>query len=187
MKLASKASLVVAGLLAATPASAQEVTQWDNTVSFSPILALFEVLVADYERRVGSEATVGVGVGYWNFEVGDDDDGDGVDDGDASYLALDLKGRFYPDRAFKGWELGGSIGYARVGGFDDDETEEVDNDGSASGLSYGVEVGHGWLLGDTERWFLGAAIGAKRFWFNDEDDDVPTVMPTGRLSFGSAF
>ena len=184
MKLASQASLALAGLLAAAPVSAQEVTQWDNVVSFSPILALFEVVVADYERRVGPEATVGVGVGYWNYEPGDDDDGDGLDDGDANYFALDLKGRFYPDRAFQGWELGGSIGYARVGGYTDDETGE---EGETSGFSYGVEIGRGWLLGDTERWFFGAAIGAKRFWFDDDDDDVPTVMSTGRLSFGIAF
>jgi hypothetical protein len=174
--------LALAAVLAATPASAQQVTHWQNTVSFSPILALFEVLVADYEHSIGPEASIGVGVGYWNYNEGDGEFDD-VDETDATYAALDLKGRFYPDRAFKGWELGGSIGVARVG-FHDDETGEEDD---ATGFAYGVEVGHAWLLGDDERWFLGAAIGAKRFWFGEEDNDLPEVMPTGRLSFGIAF
>lgn len=182
MKFSTKATLALAGLLAAGPLAAQERNTWDNTVSFSPILALFEIVVADYEHAVGDEATVGVGLGYWNFDGGDDTDLEG-EETDASYFALDLKGRFYPDRAFKGFELGGSLGVARVG-FTDDETDE---ESSATGFAYGVEVGHGWLLGDTERWFLGAAIGAKRFWFGEEDNDLPTVMPTGRLSFGIAF
>lgn len=183
MKLAPKATIALAAVLAAAPIQAQEVTHWDNTISFSPILALFEVLVADYERRVGAEASVGLGIGYWNFDVDVDEDDLESDAGDASYLALDLKGRFYPDRAFKGWEFGGSIGLARVG-YDDDETDE---EVSATGFAYGVEVGHGWLLGDTERWFLAAGIGAKRFWFGEDDEELPTVMPTGRLSFGIAF
>ena len=185
MNLSQKAMIAVAGVLVAAPLQAQEVTHWDNTISFSPILALFEVLVADYERAVGDEATVGLGVGYWNFDGVEDEldpEGETTED-DASYFALDLKGRFYPDRAFKGWEFGGSIGLARVGYNDDETGDEV----SSTGFSYGVEVGHGWLLGDTERWFLAAGLGAKRFWFDDEDDDLPTVMPTGRLSFGIAF
>ena len=181
MKLASKAVVTLAGLLAAAPLSAQE-TQWDNTISFSPILALFEIIVADYERRIGPESSIGVGVGYWNFDEGDDGV-DGAEQTDATYFALDLKGRFYPDRAFKGFELGASLGVARVGFHDDDTGDESD----ATGFAYGVEVGHAWLLGDNERWFLGAAVGAKRFWFGEDDDDLPTVMPTGRLSFGVAF
>ena len=182
MKLAPKAVLALTGLLVAAPLSAQE-THWDNTVSFSPILALFEVLVADYERRVGPEASIGVGVGYWNFNEEFDDGFEGSDEGDATYFALDLKGRFYPDRAFKGFELGASVGMARVGYHDFDTGEE----GDATGFAYGIEVGHGWLLGDNERWFLGAALGAKRFWFGEDDENLPTVMPTGRLSFGVAF
>lgn len=181
MRTTSRAALALISLLAASPLSAQERDgRWDNTISFSPILALFEVVVADYERRVSEEATIGIGLGYIPF---DEPSEDGVDDEEGSYTALDLKARFYPDRAFKGWEFGASLGFARIGFHDDTTGEEAD----ATGLSYGVEIGHGWLLGDTERFFVGTAIGAKRFWFGDEDDDIPTVMPTGRLSVGIAF
>ncbi|HEX6589499.1 MAG TPA: hypothetical protein VF039_10785, partial [Longimicrobiales bacterium] len=181
MKSVSRLALLAAGLLAAAPLSAQEREgRWDNTISFSPILALFEVVIADYERRVADEATIGLGLGYIPFDEASDD---GEDDGEGSYTALDFKARFYPDRAFKGWEFGASLGFARVAYHDDVTGEEAD----ARGLSDGVEVGHGWLLGDTERFFVGTAIGAKRFWFDDENDDIPTVMPTGRLSVGIAF
>lgn len=176
MRTTSKAAAAVAALLIASPLAAQEELR-THTISFSPILALFEVLVADYEYRIGTETTVGAGVGYWNFEGSEDDDSE------ATYLALDLKGRFYPDQAFEGFELGGSLGLARIG-FTDDATGA---DEEATGFSYGIEVGHGWLLGDEKRWFLGAAIGAKRFWFEEDDDDIPSVMPTGRLNFGVAF
>ena len=175
MRTTSNAALALAALLVASPLAAQE-QQRTHTLSFSPILALFEILVADYEYRIGTETTLGAGLGYWNFEEADEVT-------EASYLAFDLKGRFYPDRAFEGFELGASLGVARIG-FTDDQTGA---DASATGFSYGLEVGHGWLLGDQRRWVLGAAIGAKRFWFDEEDDDLPTVMPTGRLSFGVAF
>lgn len=183
MRIPSSAVLALAAVLAtAAPLRAQQ-ADWQNSVSFSPILALFEIIVADYERAVGDEATLGLGLGYWNYNPGDNDGMEGAQDGDASYLALDLKGRFYPDRAFKGIEFGVSLGLARVSFVDDETLEESD----ATGLAYGFEVGRGWLLGDSERWFLGAAAGAKRFWFGEEDNDLPEVMPTGRLNVGIAF
>lgn len=178
MRTTSKAALALIGLLAASPLVAQQEPERTQTISFSPVLALFEILVADYEFAVANEATLGLGAGYWHF-----DSDDGMDDAESSYLAFDLKGRFYPDRAFEGFELGASLGLARVG-YSDDATGE---DESATGFSYGLEVGHAWLLGDTRRWFLGTAIGAKRFWFDEDDNDLPTVMPTGRLNFGIAF
>lgn len=181
MRTTSKAALALVGLLAATPLAAQE-PERTQTLSFSPILALFEIIVADYELALGTETTLGAGVGYWNFE-GEDESDLPEDDSDASYLALDLKGRFYPDRAFEGFELGASLGIARIG-FTDDETGD---EASTVGFAYGLEVGHAWLLGDERRWFLGAALGAKRFWFDEDDNDIPTVMPTGRLNFGVAF
>ena len=180
MRLPHRLALALTCLTFATPVAAQD--HWDNNISFSPILALFEIVVADYERAVGNEATVGLGLGYWNFN--EDDEGEEfAEDTDASYFAFDVKGRFYPDEVFQGMEFGVSLGVARVGFHDDDTGGESD----ATGFAYGIEVGHGWLLGDTERWFFGAAVGAKRFWFGEEDDDLPEVMPTGRLSVGVAF
>jgi hypothetical protein len=181
MRMTSNAAVALLGLLVASPLAAQA-PERTQTLSFSPVLALFEIIVADYEFALGTETTLGAGVGYWHFEE-DSNSEFPEDDAEASYLAFDLKGRFYPDRVFEGFELGASLGVARIG-YNQDTTGQ---DATATGFSYGLEVGHAWLLGDERRWFLGTAIGAKRFWFDEDDDDLPTVMPTGRLNFGVAF
>ena len=175
MRSGSKATLAILGLLAATPLAGQQLER-TQTISFSPVLAMFEILVADYEQALGAETTLGTGLGWWQF-----DEDDAATDG--THLGLDLNARFYPDRAFQGFEFGASVGLARVG-FHEDQTGEGN---TAIGFTYGIEVGHAWLLGDQRRWFLGTAIGARRYWFGEEDPGLPEVMPTGRLIFGIAF
>ncbi len=180
-------SFALAALLAfgaALPLSAQTPAppQRNHTISASPILALFEILQADYELRVGTETTAGLGVGYWSF--GDEDEND-----ETSWLAVDLKGRFYPDEAFDGFAIGGMIGLARIE-YSEETGEEPDiqvTEESATGFSFGVEVSRAWLLGDEHRWYLAAGLGAKRYYFDEVDDNVPLVLPTGRLGFGLAF
>ncbi|HUF11810.1 MAG TPA: hypothetical protein VMN78_01770 [Longimicrobiales bacterium] len=166
-------TLTLAPLAAQSPRTEVERTQ---AISFSPILALFEVLQAEYERKLGEETTGALGVGYFSF-------GDDVGGGEVSWLAVDLKGRFYPNRALEGFAIGGIIGAARVG-FNDDVTGEED---SATGLAFGVDLNWTWLLGDTQRWFLATGIGAKRYYFGEVDDDIPLILPTGRVAFGLAF
>lgn len=178
MPVRSAVFVVLLASVMAMPASAQSsaAPERANAISFSPILALFEILQAEYERKVGAETTAGLGVGYWSF--GDADLNDEV-----SYLALDLKGRFYPDRALEGFAIGGTVGVARIG-YENDTTGE---DESTTGFAFGVEVSHAWLLGDEHRWFLAAGLGAKRYIFGDIDEDIPVILPTGRIGFGLAF
>ena len=177
LRMVATAALLV--LTRAVPAAAQDSDggpDRSQTISFSPILALFEILQADYELRVHPEATAGLGVGYWNF-------GDAEANEDVGFLALDLKGRFYPDRAFEGFAFGGSIGVTQIEYFDD----STEADEEQTGFTFGIEVSRAWLLGDENRFFLAAGLGAKRYWFDDVDDDVPVVLPTGRLGVGIAF
>ena len=169
--------VLIAPTAALGQASSASTFDRSQAISFSPILALFEILQAEYEVRVGPEMTAGLGVGYWNF-------GDEEEDDEVGYLAVDLKGRFYPDRAFEGFSIGGSIGAARIDYVTDSDSTEAET----TGFTFGVEVGRAWLLGDENRFILTTGIGAKRYWFDvEEDDDVPVVLPTGRLGFGIAF
>lgn len=50
-----------------------------------------------------------------------------------------------------------------------------------------MDLNYSWLLGDTNRWYVGTGLGAKRYFFETEDDDVMAVLPTGRIAFGIAF
>jgi len=181
MKHSTTTVLALATLLAAAPIAAQQAgpaaeIDRGHAISFSPILALFEILQAEYEVRLGKETTGALGVGWWAF--GDEEQNDEV-----SYLALDLKGRFYPDEALEGFAIGGTVGAARIEYFDD----EAEADESTTGFAFGVELSRAWLLGDERRWFLAAGVGAKRYIFDEVDDDVPVILPTGRLGFGLAF
>ena len=172
--------------IAAAPLSAQArsgVPERTQTITISPILALFEIVQAEYERKLGEELTGAVGLGYWSFgNTGTDEFGNEIDD-EVSWLAVDLKGRFYPRHAFESFSIGGIVGLARIG-YRDDVTNTKE---SATGFAFGVDLNHSWLLGDTNRWYLAVGIGAKRYYFSEIDDDIPLILPTGRIGFGLAF
>ena len=172
-------ALTAVPVVAQSPEGVPERTQ---AVSISPILALFEIVQGEYERKLGEETTAALGLGYWSFgDTSDAVDGSGGDE--VSWLSLDLKGRFYPDEALHGFAIGGIVGATRIG-YTDDATGQKE---SATGFAFGVDVSWAWLLGDTERWFLATGLGAKRYYFDEVDDDIPLILPTGRIAFGVAF
>jgi len=173
-----RAILVLATTLAATTgAQAQSgPPQRNHALAFNPIAILFESMQLEYEGRVHAEATVGGGFEY--FQSGEEEDST-----QASQTSFDVKGRFYPDNAFEGFSFGASVGFSRITYVDDESLAEE----SASGPTFGIEVGHSWLLGDAHRWYLGLGLGAKRYFISEEDDDIPGVTGTGRLVFGFAF
>lgn len=175
-------------LLAAVPASAQVLPRESEldlnrsverhmAIAVNPLLALAGIVQADYELRLGREATLGVGAGYTDLAllgVGESED--------LSFLVLDVKGRFYPDAAFQGFSMGGSVGLARAEWRNDEDAEET-----SSAMTIGVEVGRSWLMGDDGRWYMTSGVGAKRYFFRDVDIDVPVILPTFRFGFGLAF
>jgi hypothetical protein len=178
-------TLAAAVLIPFAAASTQEVaapTQAvagpSNVISLQPLIAVFEVYAAEYERKVGSAATLGVGGTYWN--LGDDTD-------DVTYKSGDLKLRYYPQgTALMGFSFGGSVGFTSVSA-----TTGVDGtDESASGATVGVLLEYQWLMGAKRNVSLALGLGAKALMV-DEDEitsgDFVARYPTGRVSIGFAF
>jgi hypothetical protein len=172
--LALGALLAAAPLAAQAPAAAAPARQ--QVISFQPINAVFTVYAAEYERAVASTLTLGVGAtGFFPDDV--------------SYTAGDLKLRYYPQaRPLQGFSFGGTVGITRVS---EDVFDEVTGEGerSATGPSAGVMLDYGWLLGASQRFYVGLGIGAKVVFVDDDDfsDDFIARYPTARISVGHAF
>lgn len=95
--------VVVASAVPVAPLVAQQAApERQQAISISPILALFKIVQAEYERAVSDNWTLVAGLGYWSF--GDETD-------EVSWLATDLKARFYPaGNPLEGFSIGGIVG-----------------------------------------------------------------------------
>jgi hypothetical protein len=167
---------VVIATLLCTPVALQAQESADAPraqISISPILLLAEIVNGEAEYAFSDEMAAVFGLGY--FKIGEGDS-------KVTYLATDLKLRFYPaGNPLEGFALTAILGRTSL-------TEES-TDATGAATSVGVDLGWSWLFGDAKRWFFGAGIGAKRY-FGDEsvgDTSIDAFLPTGRLNFGIAF
>lgn len=170
-------TVVILGLMASAAAvHAQEMDDGPRMqVSISPILALAEIINGEFEYAFSPEVSGVFGLGRFTISgIGDSND--------ITYLATDAKLRFYPSGTpLEGFNITGILGRTSL--------TESGTDEGGSVMALGVELGWSALFGDAQRWFLGAGIGAKRY-FGDEtvgSTDVDAFLPTGRLNFGIAF
>ena len=168
-------TVVLFGSFVAAPAvlAAQETEGPRAQISFSPILALAEVISGEAEYAFSDQLSAVFGLGY--FTIGDDPD-------QVTYLATDAKLRFYPGAVpLEGFAFSGILGRTSI-------TDESTNETGAA-TTLGVDLGWSWLFGDTKRWFLGVGIGAKRYFVDGTvgDEEITGFLPTGRLNFGIAF
>lgn len=162
-------SIVIAsvclGVSAATLGSQEAPPQrFKNVVSANPIGLLIDLFNAEYERSTGLTSTVGVG-GSTSSE--DRDFGE-----TQRYLNLDVFYRYYPSgMTYEGWNFGAKVGVTqlRSGG---------------SYLGYGFDINRSWLLGPTERFYVGTGFGLKRLIGAPEYD---RYVPTFRFNIGRAF
>ena len=172
--------LCAAAPLRAQVAPAAVIAPRQQVISFQPINAVFTVYAAEYERALKPTLTLGVGA-------------TGFFPGDLSYTSGDVKLRYYPQaRPFQGFSFGASVGVTRAGEEYTDfggGGEPVERDRSVTGPSGGFMLDYGWLLGATQRFYVGLGVGAKVLFVDDEDfsDDFIARYPTARLSVGYAF
>jgi hypothetical protein len=141
--------------------------QKDQVLSANPFLLLGEWANLEYERKVSSSTTAGLGGSLVTFN-----------DGDESYKSLSGLVRYYPQGApLTGFSFGGRLGVHEVA--------SKDEDGHAYGL--GVDIGYSWLLGADRNFYIGLGIGATRL-FGGDMPDVRVVIPTIRLvNIGFSF
>jgi len=175
MKTTTKGLVFLACLLVGVfPGKAQaqeegtrEPVPHNQVISLNPFLILFEWFNGEYERKISTSTTLGVGASHLTLEGGDE-----------SYSGLNAFLRYYPQgAALTGFSLGGRFGYHSVS--DDDE------EGHAYGL--GVDLGYSWLLGSERNFYIGIGIGATKLFGNDLEGDR-VVIPSLRLvNIGYAF
>jgi hypothetical protein len=171
--------LVAAALAPFTAVSAQQLTAASpgNVFSIQPLNAMFTAYSAEYERKIGGAATVGVGGTYFNI-------GDGVDE--VSFKSGDVKLRYYPNgSALMGFSFGGTAGFTSVTGTDFNGAEE-----SVSGPTIGILLEYQWLLGVQKNFSVALGAGAKAVFVKDNtitSNDFTTRYPTVRVSVGYAF
>ena len=175
--LVALAALCAAAPLRSQVAPAGAVAPRQQVISFQPLNAVFTVYAAEYERALRPTLTLGVGAtGFFPDEL--------------SYTSGDVKLRYYPQaRPFQGFSFGASVGITRVSEDYTDAFSGQDTETSVTGPSGGFMLDYGWLLGATQRFYLGLGVGAKVLFVDDADfsDDFIARYPTARVSVGYAF
>jgi hypothetical protein len=153
------AFVLFAILTARVPASAQTPAPYPQVVSANPFGLLLEFFNAEYERKVSSSTTAGAG-------------GSTIHADDDRYVNADVFVRYYPrGRAFEGLAVGLKAGVT-----------DVD---SQQFFGFGFDVNQSWLMGNSQKFYIGWGFGLKRLV---GADDYNQFIPTFRLvNIGVAF
>jgi hypothetical protein len=176
---------------AALAQETETLPQRRTVVWVNPILAVFTWYMAEVEIRLQSNHTVGVGGSFLQTEDGEKDDPTQSYE-KIQYTSVNAFYRYYPTASFKGFFIGGQLGFASVDreardyDFISDTLDSVDESGTA--MLAGVLIGYGWVLGDAQRVAVSLGIGANRFFGGDVPDDASATLPVIRaLNVGIAF
>jgi hypothetical protein len=156
----------------ATTTHAQELPVRSTVISANPFGLLLDFFNAEFERAIAPTATVGIGGSTYEAEY-DYWDGIGYSEENARYVNADIFWRYYPSgQAFEGWNLGIKAGVTSIRGSGPD-TE----DGTYFG--YGFDANRSWLLGPTDRLYIGIGFGLKRLIGAEEE--FMKYIPTFRI------
>lgn len=144
-----------------------------TVISANPFGLLVDFFNAEFERAIAPTATIGIGGSTFSSE--DEVWGSEITPTtyDARYVNADVFWRYYPSgEAFEGWNLGVKVGVTSI---------SSDNPGSEDGtyLGYGFDANRSWLLGPTDRLYIGLGFGLKRL-IGAKDEDLKYI-PTFRI------
>ncbi len=181
------ASVLLVGTLVAQ-STAPERPLPTQAITIQPLSLIVGAFGAEYERKISTSTTFGVGGNYW-----DESTLAGADDGDANYryVSGEVKLRYYPGaKPLRGFSVGGTFGFVSV----KEEAPEECTDflcfepQSYSGPKAGIEIDYNWLLGRTDQFVVALGAGAKRLFVDVENDfGFIQAYPTVRISIGYAF
>ena len=174
LRVAVVAAALAVPAVARAQAAAPSVPARAQVLSVQPlgIPALF--FSGEYERAVSPNVTLGVGGTYFSPS-------------EITYVSGDVKARFYPGVALKGFAIGLTAGYTNVSESFDEDCVDCTED-SVSGATLGVQLDYQWLLGRQGKYAVALGAGMKRFLGTSENiDDFSASYPTVRASFGIAY
>ena len=145
-----------------------------NAFSINPLGIPFEIVSIELESALHDAFTLAGNFSYFSPD-------------DFTRSSFEVKGRLYPnENAPEGFSVGVGLGGVNTRENVDENgvTERLDNTAPA----IGVYVDYHWLLGRSNRFLVGAGLGAKRILADREEfDDAPRVYGTARFLIGVAF
>lgn len=169
----SVAPMAVASAQAVSPTSTQPSSR-GRVFAINPLGIPFEIVSVEFETSLAGAFTLAGNFSYFSPD-------------DFTRSSFELKGRLYPnEEAPRGFAVG--IGLGGVNTREHVEVETVRTLRDKTHPSIAVYVDYNWLLGRTDRFFVGTGLGAKRI-LGDEDeyDEAPFVYGTARFLIGVAF
>lgn len=144
---------------------ARTVVAHDNLISGSPFALVAGAFNAEYEKALNGNLSAGIAAGWVEFDHSD-------------YTGVAGLLRYYPKQGvFRGFFLGGRAGLYKK------EYEKAEEDFSSNGLGIGVDLGYGWLLGPSDAFFVGLAVGGTHMLSGDGG----TFPAASILNVGVAF
>jgi len=171
------ASVVILFVFAASAAVAQadvqpKVLAPRQQISANPFGLLLKSFNAEFERAIGETLTFAIGGSSWAVD-------------DDSYLNGDLILRFYPQGVpLRGFSVGVKAGITRY----DTEGSSFEPALTENYFGVGFDVGHSWLLGRNDNFYIGVGLGLKRLFGVGEEYLGLEYYPTIRiLNIGFAF
>lgn len=157
-----------------SPTSVETAPTYGQVVSVSPVFALLGFYTGEIERRVTSNATIGIGGSAFSL-------------GPFGYKSVDGKVRFYPgERALEGLSVGASAGRIWLSA---DEGGLFSSSSQGSGIVVGTDASYTWLSGRRRNLALSLGGGFKRIlrYGGYDVSSVQLTYPTARASVGVAF
>jgi hypothetical protein len=172
---AAQASGPVRADSTATQSLQQVARSRSRVFSVNPLGIPFEIVSVEFEGALQGAFTLAGNFSY--FSAGDD----------YTRSSLELKGRLYPnEQAPRAFSVGFGLGAVNTREYVDEATERTLLDKTYP--SIGVYVDYNWLLGRSDRFFVGTGLGAKRILGDsDEFEDAPFVYGSARFLIGVAF
>ena len=175
--LASAAPFHAALSQSAGQSSASQQTGGRTRVfAINPLGIPFEVVSVEFETALSGAFTLAGNFSYFSPD-------------DFTRTSFEVKGRLYPnEEAPRGFSVGLGLGGVNTR----EHIEDFPTGGRTlrdkTHPSIGVYVDYNWLLGRSDRFFVGTGLGAKRILGDsDEYDDAPFVYGTARFLIGVAF
>ena len=157
-----------------SPATSQTAASRSRVFSINPLGIPFEVVSIEFENALTNAFTIAGNFSYFSPE-------------DFTRTSFEVKGRLYPNEfAPRGFAV--ALGLGGVNTRENIELETGTTLRDKTSPSIAVYVDYNWLLGRSDRFFVGTGVGAKRILGDaDEFDDAPFVYGTARFLIGVAF
>ena len=156
----------------AQPAAAAE--SRSRVFAINPLGIPFEVVSVEFEAALHDAFTLAGNFSYFSPDT-------------YTRSSFEVKGRLYPnEQAPRAFSVG--LGLGVVNTRENFEENGIDVKRDETHPSIGVYVDYNWLLGRSNRFFVGTGLGAKRILGESDDfDDAPFVYGTARFLIGVAF